>query len=118
MSDSDNQRPPDRPPTSRLGRLARLAASPFTLALEILRRRPPVVHINTSLNLRAYWRDLAYLLVAKACGARVVYQVHGGALPERFCNGSRLAGAFLRATLGLPDAIVVLALAELEALDD
>lgn len=100
---------------SAFGRLARLVLSPCALAIEILRRPAAIVHLNTSLNVRAYWRDLAYLLVAKACGARVLYQVHGGALPQQFCNGSRLAAAFLRATLALPDAIVVLAAAELQA---
>ena len=28
----------------------------------------------------SFFTDLVYLLVAKACGARVVMQVHGGAL--------------------------------------
>jgi glycosyltransferase involved in cell wall biosynthesis len=41
-----------------------------------------------------------YLMVAKACGARVVLQVHGGAL-DRFVYG-------LRAALRWPDAVVVL----------
>ncbi|HEX5613214.1 MAG TPA: glycosyltransferase family 4 protein [Burkholderiales bacterium] len=100
---------------SAIGRAARLALSPLLLALEILRRAATIVHLNTSLNLRAYWRDLAYLLVAKACGAQVVYQVHGGALPQQFCGGNRWAAAFLRATLRLPDAIVVLAQHELDA---
>jgi hypothetical protein len=73
-----------------LGRALRLALSPFRLAVAIVARNAAVVHINTSLNARAYWRDLAYLAVARLCGARVVYQVHGGALPRRFCRGSRV----------------------------
>ena len=78
----------------------RLALSPFTLAAAVLRRGAAVVHLNTSLNAKAWWRDLAYLLVAKACGARVVLQVHGGAL-DGFVFG-------LRAALHWPDAVVVL----------
>ena len=65
-----------------LARVLRLLASPFALAATLVFRRVAIVHINTSLNLRAYWRDLAYLLVARAFGARVLYQVHGGALPR------------------------------------
>jgi glycosyltransferase involved in cell wall biosynthesis len=100
---------------SALGRLARLVASPFTLALAILGRGASIVHINTSLNVRAYWRDVAYLIVAKLCGARVLYQMHGGALPREFCRRSRLFEAFLRWTFELADAVVVLAQSELAA---
>ena len=98
-----------------LGKLLRLLASPFALVAAILARRTSIVHLNTSLNPRAYWRDLAYLLVAKALGARVLYQVHGGKLPREFFAGSRLLTAFLRWTLALPDVVVVLAQCELEA---
>lgn len=105
-----------------IARWLRLLASPFALALAILARHAAIVHVNTSLNRRAYWRDLAYLAVAKCCGARVLYQVHGGALPQDFLlvhpplrAASRLATAFLRATLRVPDVIVVLAQCELAA---
>jgi len=74
-----------------------------------------IVHLNTSLNPKAYWRDLMYLFVAKALGARVVYQVHGGQLPRKFFAKSRLLTSFLRWTLGLPDVVVVLAQVELRA---
>jgi glycosyltransferase involved in cell wall biosynthesis len=97
-----------------IGRLARLAVSPFCLAMAIRARRAAIVHLNTSLNAGAYWRDLAYLIVARSFGARVLYQVHGGALPQQFLRGRALT-AFLRWTLRLPDAIVVLAQSELEA---
>jgi glycosyltransferase involved in cell wall biosynthesis len=97
------------------GRLLRLLVSPFSLALAILARGAAIVHLNTSLNARAYWRDLAYLVIARLCGARVLYQVHGGALPQQFCGRSRVVAAFLRATLRMPDAIVVLAQSELDA---
>lgn len=98
-----------------LGRLLRLLVSPFTLFATILFRHAAVVHINTSLNPRAYWRDLAYLAVAKALRARVLYQVHGGALPEDFFRGRPWLTRFLRATLDAPDLVVVLAQCELEA---
>lgn len=97
------------------GRLLRLLASPFALFATILFRHASLVHINTSLNTRAYWRDLAYLIVAKLLRARVVYQVHGGDLPQDFFKGRRALTAFLRWTLSLPDLIAVLASTELEA---
>lgn len=92
-------------------RAARLALSPFSLAAAIVRNRATIVHLNTSLNAKAYWRDLAYLLVARLCGARVVLQKHGGTL-RGFCRGP-LSTAFVRATLRLADAILVLSRAEL-----
>ena len=97
-----------------LGQVARLAFGPFQLAAAILRRGAAVVHVNTSIMPRSYWRDLANVAVAKLCGARVVYQVHGGAAPEAFFAHPLLKG-FFRATLRLPDALVVLGTAQLEA---
>ncbi len=101
-----------------VGRLLRLVSSPFALAAAIVFRHASLVHVNTSLNRRAYWRDLAYLFVAKALGARVVCQVHGGALPRDFFARSRALTRFLRWTLTLPDLVVVLARCELEAYRD
>ena len=90
-----------------LGRWLRLASSPFALAAAVLEHGAEIVHLNTSLNARAWWRDLVYLLVAKACGARVVLQVHGGAL-ERFAY-------VLRPALRWPDVVVVLSRREHES---
>ncbi len=98
-----------------LGRALRLVLSPLKLAFVILARNAAIVHLNTSLNARAWWRDLVYLAVAKLCGARVVYQVHGGALPQRFFRGNRLLEALLRGALKLADAVVVLARMELRS---
>jgi len=81
-------------------RALRLVLSPFALAAAVLRRGAAVVHLNTSLNAKAWWRDLDYLAGAKLCGARVVLQVHGGAL-ER-------SAFVLRSALRWPDAVVVL----------
>ena len=98
-----------------VARLLRLVLSPLGLFFTILFRQAAVVHINTSLNPRAYWRDLAYLAVAKLLRSRVVYQVHGGALPQNFFAGRPQLTRFLRWTLRLPDAVLVLAKCELDA---
>lgn len=100
---------------STAARFVRFLTSPILLAATIIARRVAIVHLNTALNARAYWRDLVYLVVAKICGTRVLYQVHGGALPQEFFGRNRILVALLRATLQLPDAIVVLARVELEA---
>ena len=92
-------------------RALRLLVSPFRLAGLLLARRAVIVHVNSVLTRRAYWRDLLYMIVARLCRARVLYQVHGGPDPLAFCRGQPLAAAFVRATLRLADAIVVLSAA-------
>src|ERR1043166_1571068 len=57
-----------------IGRWLRLAASPFVLFAAIVFRQATLVHINTSMVPRAYWRDIVYLLVAKLLRARVLWQ--------------------------------------------
>lgn len=100
---------------SGLARLARFVASPFALAWTILARNVALVHVNTSLNVRAFLRDAVYMVVARLCGARVLCQVHGGALPQDFFAGHSWLSALLRRALSLPDVIAVLAREELEA---
>ncbi|HET9651081.1 MAG TPA: glycosyltransferase family 4 protein [Usitatibacter sp.] len=101
-----------------LAKWLRLLLSPFALFATILFRHACLVHINSSLNTRAYWRDLMYLAVAKLLRARVVYQVHGGKLPQVFFAGRPGLTKFLRRTLMWPDVVVVLARCELEAYRD
>lgn len=100
---------------TRSHRRLRLATSPLALFRTIRTRRPEIVHLNTSLNAGAFWRDMAYAIVARLHGARVVCQVHGGKLPQEFLGSSRVAQAALRMLLGMADALVVLAEVELQA---
>lgn len=100
---------------SRGRRRLRLATSPLALFTKIRARRPEIVHLNTSLNVGAFWRDMAYAIVARLHGARIVCQVHGGKLPQEFLGSSRVAHALLRALLRMADAVVVLAEVELRA---
>jgi len=51
-----------------LQKLMRFTFSPFHLALFLLRTGADVVHINASLDPKAYWRDLAYSIVASLLG--------------------------------------------------
>jgi glycosyltransferase involved in cell wall biosynthesis len=98
-----------------LQKLARFLISPFVFAEFLLRHRPEIAHINSSLEPKSYWRDIAYLLVARVLGRKVVYQVHGGALPEEFFAGNAFLTGVLRRVLSMPDVVVLLAQVELDA---
>jgi glycosyltransferase involved in cell wall biosynthesis len=73
------------------------------------------VHINTSFEPKGYWRDLVYLAVAKLFGRKLVYQIHGGALPAEFFAGNATLTALLRRVLAWPDVVVLLAKSEMTA---
>lgn len=90
-------------------KLVRFASSPAVLVLYVLRYRPKIVHLNTSIEPKSFWRDAVYLFVCKCMRRKVVYQIHGGEPPDRFFQHSRLLTRFLRWVLSLPDAVVVLA---------
>lgn len=98
-----------------LQKLVRFALSPLHLALLLLRSRAEVVHINASLDAKAYWRDLAYWVVAKLLGRRVVNQIHGGAMPQDFFRGNAVLTWVLRRFLVSSDVVTVLSSAELSA---
>jgi glycosyltransferase involved in cell wall biosynthesis len=96
-------------------KLFRFAFSPVAFFSFLLRHRPAIVHLNTSLEPKSYWRDIAYLLIARILKRKVVYQIHGGALPEDFFAGNRLLTGILRWVLKQPDVVVLLAEVELKA---
>lgn len=95
------------------GKVWRLLLSPVLFLIALLRERPAIVHLNTSMEPKSYWRDVVYLAIAKLMRKRVVYQVHGGALPQEFFGGRHLLTGLLRRVLRLPDAVVLLAQCEL-----
>jgi glycosyltransferase involved in cell wall biosynthesis len=99
----------------RLGPLLRILTSPFELTALLLRDRPSIVHINTSFEPKGFWRDIAYLAVAKLLRRKVVYQVHGGALPQEFFASSVVLTALLRRVLSCPDVVVLLSNREMAA---
>lgn len=98
-----------------LRRAFRFALAPVGFAAFLLRHRPDVVHLNTSLVPRSYWRDLLFLVVAKLLRRKVVYQIHGGALPQDFFPDSPRLTNLLRKVLESVDAVVLLAQSELAA---
>jgi len=98
-----------------LQRLLRLIFSPFHLALFLLRTGAGVVHLNASLDPKGYWRDLAYSIVARLLGRRVVNQIHGGQMPQDFFRGNAFLTWILRRFLVSSDVVTVLSSAELSA---
>lgn len=97
---------------STAARMLRFVFSPLSWAGFLLRNRPHIVHLNTSINRKAFWRDLGYLFVARGLRRKTVYQVHGGELPEEFAGRRPVRMALLRWVLGLPQAVVLLAQSE------
>lgn len=93
---------------SAVAKLLRTVASPYMWWRYLRHHRPAIVHINSAMVPKAYWRDLAYVFVSKIVGARVVFQVHGGSLPLDFFGGHWVPTAFLRATLRATDIVVLL----------
>lgn len=98
-----------------LQKLLRFTLSPLGLALLLLQSGAEVVHLNASLDPKAYWRDLVYWVVARLLGRRVVNQIHGGAMPHEFFRGNPLLTWILRRFLVSSDVVAVLSSAELEA---
>jgi glycosyltransferase involved in cell wall biosynthesis len=67
---------------NKLQRLARFVYSPVQLGAMLIRHRPSIVHINTSMDLKAFWRDLSYFIVARMLGRKIVNQFHSGSAPS------------------------------------
>ncbi len=101
-----------------LHKFCRLFLSPFKLALMLLRYRPHIVHLNTSLDAKAYWRDWSYLVVAKLFGAKVVNQIHGGALPRDFFARNAFLTWLLCKFFRLSDVVTILTREEYQAYTD
>jgi len=95
-----------------LDKLKRFILSPLQLLRRIQIVNPDIVHFNTSLDAKAFWRDVVYFFVARISRRKTVYQVHGGALPNQFFHDSKILNNFLKRFLLAPDAIVVLSFAE------
>jgi glycosyltransferase involved in cell wall biosynthesis len=93
----------------------RAAIKALALGGAVLVRGAAIVHVNSALSSRSLVEDLACVAAAKACGARVVCQMHGGTLPAQVLRGRRLRRSFLRSALALADAVVVSTQMELRA---
>ena len=98
-----------------ISKMLRLLVSPFQLFWKIVQHRPQIVHVNTSMDAKGYWRDLVYLIISRSLRKRVVYQVHGGSLPQKFFEDNKLLGHLLGWVLRTADLVVVLGQESLSA---
>jgi glycosyltransferase involved in cell wall biosynthesis len=95
-----------------LQRVARIALSPFIFFISLIRYRPEIVHFNTSLDAKSFWRDVIYLLIARALNRKIVFQKHGGPLPQEFFAGYPLLASLLKSVLKYTDVIILLGFEE------
>jgi glycosyltransferase involved in cell wall biosynthesis len=100
---------------ARLSKLLRFIFSPMHFFGWLVLNKPQIVHLNTSLESKSYWRDVAYLIIARMMGKKIVYQVHGGELPQEFFCNSKLLTKFLRFILRSTNVVVLLSQEELLA---
>lgn len=100
---------------SMASKSVRFLFSPIQFLWQLIRKKPQIIHLNTSLESKSYWRDIIYLFIARIAGKKVVYQVHGGALPQDLFKDSKLLTKFLRLSLHTADVIVLLSQEELVA---
>lgn len=91
----------------RLLRGWRLLSLVPRLLWQLLRWRPDVVHINSSLNQRAFWRDALLLLLLRPLPLQLLWQSHGGDL-QHWLQQCRRFAPLVRWLLRRPDAVVVL----------
>jgi glycosyltransferase involved in cell wall biosynthesis len=100
---------------SPLKKMGRYVFSPFQFFIRLLKHRPHIVHLNTSMGLKSFWRDLVYFFIAHAMGKKIVYQVHGGDLPADFFIRSGALTSLLKQALRRADTVILLTQEELRA---
>ena len=96
-------------------KLMRVVSSPFQFFWSLIEGKPQIVHVNTTMDTKGYWRDLVYLLIARSLRKKIVYQVHGGALPQDFFENNRFLRNLLRQVLRSADVVVLLSQESLRA---
>lgn len=97
------------------GKLLRLVISPLALAARIVLSRRQIVHINASFDHKSFPRDAVYLAVARLLRRKVVFQVHGGELPDSLYKHAFLREHFVRPVLKAATVVVLLAESERQA---
>ena len=100
---------------SAISKSKRFLFSPVQFFWQLIWKKPQIIHLNTSLVPKSFWRDIAYLFVARIMGKKIVYQVHGGAFPQVFFENNRLLTGLLKLVLSSTDIVVLLGQEELHA---
>ncbi len=97
---------------SRVERIGRLTLGPASFSRFLRRERVDLVHLNSSMDRKAFFRDMSLALAARSVGARVIFQVHGGDLPSDFLGALGALRPAARTFCRLPHAWVFLYEAE------
>jgi glycosyltransferase involved in cell wall biosynthesis len=87
--------------------ILRFLFSPIAFFITIRRKKPHLVHFNSSMNFKAFFRDIIYLYLSKILGLKTIFQIHGGTHFHLFFN-SRILSLILKRIMCLPNAVVVL----------
>lgn len=95
-------------------KVLRLLSDPIRLWREISHKRVDLVHINSSLDRKAYWRDIVFLFVTKLARVESIFQLHGGQAPIDFCCGSQFLSSMMGKIFSLSNYFVVLTTTESE----
>ena len=66
------------------------------------------MHINSTPEPKAFWRDAVYLVLAKSMGRQTILEMHGSHLPTAYGSRSRVRQAAIRRILRLANRIVLL----------
>lgn len=88
----------------------RIIASPFILMRRIVAIRPDIVHINTAISHKPFWRDLIYLIVCKLFARKIILQTHGGSL--KYLTSLPGMRTVVKLAYSKADAVVLLANSE------
>lgn len=94
--------------------LSRVLLEPAKFAKTLIRNRPDIVHLNTSLVPRSVWRDMAYLVIGKVIGPKMIVQIHGGSL-DHLSSHHRFSYLLYRLAIRFADALMVLSSREADA---
>jgi glycosyltransferase involved in cell wall biosynthesis len=86
----------------------RLIVAPLRLAQLLRRRRPALVHVNTSLSTRACIRDALVVATCLLCAQPFVLQFHGGHPPGSATRMGRIARRTLGRVLRLAERVVAI----------
>jgi len=78
----------------------------FKFPLVLLKKRPRIVHINTS-SYWVFWESAAYVLLSKMAGCRVILHVHGSE-SKRFCDKSGILRPLITLVFNRTDVVVAL----------
>lgn len=93
---------------SKLSKLYRHVTSPALFAWKLIRFKVDIVHLNTSMDFKGFFRDAVFLIIAKILHRKVVLQLHAGLKPDVFFDKASWQYPARRTILNAADAVVLL----------